>query len=416
MLDDMESLSFKSDKESRYFTDIIIRDAIYNRLFRYCTPATIFRLGRTCRLVRRSVQDYAGRAFDIDKCLSRFFTDPLGFCVLQAETQAIVSGSTALQFMDRTLYKESDLDIYVPLSRTAEVCQWIMASGGKGYIYFALKGRGDRTMTYEDNLRLLSRKSAALRITSMDIDHQQSLWSSTQYRSVRWVLNFRSTTQTPGMDPLRVQVIATAGSPAAAILAFHSTVVLNAITYCATYSLYPKGTFEERRGLVCRTLDVRCKKAITKYEGRGWELETTPITDEEQTDPNSAFHFEDRWICDRKTWVIPFDTNKITQRMSSSRGSLTLPLSPSIDPFTLNSFGVEKGPIGTSFKMALSLLKPVFFEHCYTAFYEFAVAMQPWFTMIRRMGVIDWENPSGGRKFDRFLVKWKEEFVEDSAE
>ena len=48
--------------------------------------------------------------------LARFFPDPgdvLAFRQLQTELQSLVSGSHALQLLDRTVYQDSDLDLYV---------------------------------------------------------------------------------------------------------------------------------------------------------------------------------------------------------------------------------------------------------------------------------------------------------------
>ncbi|KAI5117825.1 hypothetical protein M0805_003303 [Coniferiporia weirii] len=393
--------------EECYSNRILDRDGIYDCLFGYCTPATIFCLGRTCRLAYRSVQDYMKRAFDIEKHFSRYFTNPFTFRILQARTQALVSGSTALQFMDRTLYEESDLDIYVSWPQAAKVCEWIMNWGGKGYEYFVPKDP-DSTETYESYLEKVAEEVANLHIpSSEDIDTVVSnlppLLLEYGWNNIHWVFNFRSTTHA-GVDPLHIQVIVTVRSPADSIFTFHSTVVLNVITYRAAYSLYPKGSFEERRSLICRAKGQRYEKAIEKYENRGWKMDTTPITNREQMDLDSSFRLENRWVGDRKTWVIPFDMSQVRLYINPTHRPFLL----SIDPFTLNSFSVMNGPTDTPIQIDYCLLKPSFFEYRYTACYEFSAMMKFWFAIIHR-----YERPSKMRKFDSFLVKLKRDFVQN---
>ena len=53
----------------------------------------------------------------------------MSFRRLQACTGTLISGSTALQFFDRTFYPESDLDIYVPKTWRNEVGQFLLRAG-----------------------------------------------------------------------------------------------------------------------------------------------------------------------------------------------------------------------------------------------------------------------------------------------
>lgn len=105
---------------------ILDRDAAYDALFAHCTPATLHRLSLSCRISRRAVSDYNSRAYDINKHFSRFFRNPVAFRRLQMYTGAVVSGSNALQFLDRAVYPEADLDIYVHKDSAERVGKWIM--------------------------------------------------------------------------------------------------------------------------------------------------------------------------------------------------------------------------------------------------------------------------------------------------
>lgn len=48
-------------------------------------------------------------------------------------TDVGIPGSTALQFMNRKKYEDSDLGIYVTRNYAIAVCEWLMAISGKNY-------------------------------------------------------------------------------------------------------------------------------------------------------------------------------------------------------------------------------------------------------------------------------------------
>src|SRR5882762_8146146 len=76
------------------------------------SPVTIIRLSWTCRAVRNIVEWYVQHTFDINRHLSRYFPDPKAFRSVQARTATLIGGSNALQFLDRTVYENADLDLY----------------------------------------------------------------------------------------------------------------------------------------------------------------------------------------------------------------------------------------------------------------------------------------------------------------
>jgi hypothetical protein len=96
------------------FLDVFSRHTIYDVVFSQADTSTILYLQRTCRQARLAATDYLARAFNINRHLSRFFSDPKAFRSLQARTATVISGSGALQFFQRDVYPESDLDLYVP--------------------------------------------------------------------------------------------------------------------------------------------------------------------------------------------------------------------------------------------------------------------------------------------------------------
>lgn len=93
------------------------------------SPATLIRLSRTSHATRRAVSGYFARAWDINRHLSRYFDDSTAFRTLQARTGTLISGSNALQFLDRSFYPGSDLDLYPHPQYTLEVARWISDQG-----------------------------------------------------------------------------------------------------------------------------------------------------------------------------------------------------------------------------------------------------------------------------------------------
>lgn len=92
------------------FTPSTTEDTIFDLL----SGVTLLRHGRTCRAIHSQVHSYARRKFRLQKLLAPSFSlPPIGHLrQLQASTGMLISVSTALQFFDRVIYPESDLNLY----------------------------------------------------------------------------------------------------------------------------------------------------------------------------------------------------------------------------------------------------------------------------------------------------------------
>ena len=73
------------------------------------------------------------RVFRVDRLLSRYFNsiEILRFRKLQYLTGALISGSTAIEFFDRTIYPDSELDVYVELKFARTIADWLVEIGYK---------------------------------------------------------------------------------------------------------------------------------------------------------------------------------------------------------------------------------------------------------------------------------------------
>ncbi|KAI9010266.1 hypothetical protein DFJ74DRAFT_599414, partial [Hyaloraphidium curvatum] len=264
---------------------------VLDALLPVLSPDAIFRLGATCRALYNPVKSYAVRTFNGDGLLGRFFDDVAGFRAVLARTGAIVSGSTALQVLDRVRYKESDLDVYVLPPYARELCDWIL---GQGYYVEMMWARPDAPL--EVQVSLLYNQ----------LDDLVEDWRRGDRRpefSVDVLLDYEHGIRvfTFTKEGARVQVIVSNCDVFASVLNFHSTVVLNILTHRAVYSLYPLFTFRDRQSLILHRVgeslrDPRIRDVITKYRGRGFVF----VTSAGQSGPLLV---GPRTVGDARTWT-----------------------------------------------------------------------------------------------------------------
>lgn len=168
----------------------------------HCTALSLVRLCKANHDARRAVTDYIDSSFNIDKILSRYFSDPKSFRSLQSQTGTLISGSTALQFFDRSFYPESDLDLYVHMSWRIRVAQWLF---NEGYIFVPSEKQ-------DPNF-------------DVAINHQRLLRGRARYvmTGVAGVFTFVKRLVNSPFSERKVQMIIAAFTPMEVILNFHSS-------------------------------------------------------------------------------------------------------------------------------------------------------------------------------------------------
>lgn len=95
------------------------------------SPAELFKISLTTSVCQDAVAAFLKCTYWLDLFLLPFFTvaQYLQFQRLQGETGALISGSVALQFFDRTHYGTSDLDIYVNHHYILVVHEFLLSAG-----------------------------------------------------------------------------------------------------------------------------------------------------------------------------------------------------------------------------------------------------------------------------------------------
>jgi len=140
--------------------------------------------------------------FHANHIVGHYFTfqEILRFRELQATTGAIISGSTALQFFDRTIYANSDLDLYVQHDCACDLALWLESIG---YMFVPLENDNFQT------LQMSLDKSPDFDPTDITFDNE--------YCDGVIILNFMKE------DHPSIQVITSRGPPLGMVLQFHSS-------------------------------------------------------------------------------------------------------------------------------------------------------------------------------------------------
>ncbi|KAH9918727.1 uncharacterized protein BXZ73DRAFT_80503 [Epithele typhae] len=313
------------------------RPPIYDGIFGSCSAASLPRLAATSRDVRAAFHDFERRAFNVNRRLKRFVDDPAAFRTLMGRTGMIISGSFALQFFDRTLYEESDLDCYLYKDRS--ILQVGAHLKGIGYVYKPNPSDSGGTRDFERDVDRLLRSDTDSDIDDGDWCPDYGSLTSREHRRICAVYSFERKTRRGSTR--RVQLVVSMTSPFAVVLSFHSTCVMNVITYNVAYALYPRPTFEFRHAIGLK--EEGAEDALAKYTERGWT-----IFPEGRGISGSAwdlyFFCAARWVCDDNTWKISLDMTGVAQPppMACSRKAFRW------DP--TSECGWELDGQGTSFK------------------------------------------------------------------
>ncbi|KAH9899411.1 hypothetical protein C8Q73DRAFT_743368 [Cubamyces lactineus] len=297
--------------EALFSERILYIELIYEPIFDDCSAATLLRIARTCRAARYAIAAYCRVAFNIDRLLSRFFPSPTPPCCsichtrhehsqiydrarafrsLQARTGTLISGSCALQFFDRTVYPESDLDLYVHMRDRREVGRWLIQEGytfvpnvyqSRKFEEEVVHGMSQRT----DGIYRMPGVAAIL-----------TFKKSVPAPTIPAILENEDTSDTSSQSArehceLKVQIIVAKNTPMEVILGFHSTCVMNVISYEKAYCLFPQATLEERISLLmssCRGRSRYRAPGVAKYHKRGFSMITAPSPDDVEPDPMST--------------------------------------------------------------------------------------------------------------------------------
>ncbi|KAF7971099.1 hypothetical protein HWV62_22096 [Athelia sp. TMB] len=288
----------------------------------------IFSFRRTCRLGRRATDSYTARAFSVNRSLLRFFDKPESFRSLQERTSTLISGSFALAVLDRTIYPDSDLDLYTHPGYAPNVAEWLSQEGYRLVRRHVAADGGAGGSGTKSHVELDWREKVVDNwrgITQLGIlepeDDVPFLEPYEHLSEMHAVYTWHKCKD----DQVRVvQVMSCKTCPLACILTFHSTVVQNVISHRASYALYPKATFVSRIGVPLEAVNDRHARALEKYKDRGWTINADFMRDRiQEFQPQQK-----RRVGDAYSWCLPD-----LPRTGTSTSQENFP-----DPVAANSF------------------------------------------------------------------------------
>lgn len=171
-------------------------------------PNAVCQFSRVSKDAYYMVKTYITRTFSILHLLMRFFgwDGAFVFWQLMASTGALISGSSALQFFDRTYYPEADLDVYLEERRVLEVANWLLTQG-----YFYVPRIEDVALTLAQVINHYSMFEPPTRDAMLPL-------SPHSYSGATMVLTFEN-----AMRRKKVQLITADFCPLQLILRFHSS-------------------------------------------------------------------------------------------------------------------------------------------------------------------------------------------------
>ncbi|KAL8655751.1 MAG: hypothetical protein Q9226_002923 [Calogaya cf. arnoldii] len=252
------------NRESRY--------PIFECLCGHLCIGEIIALTRTCRKYSGLYQYLLPKQWDIDRCLRRFVRNPTGLRSKMGETNALISGSFAIQFFERKFWPDSDLDMYVKEGEESDALRRHLVMS-EGYKLEDNPDAIDHMMRNMVTIRKYTRPVAGIEHTST-----------------------------------KIHIIGTSDIPIQAILrGFYTTVVVNIIAWNTAYSLHPQMTFIQRKGYMQKDLNEFFSQQVAKYSARGWTIQTKLPDDHRFNHPIRGH----RRIGDPYAWKIDFDVSKV---------------------------------------------------------------------------------------------------------
>ncbi|KAH8092532.1 hypothetical protein BXZ70DRAFT_458900 [Cristinia sonorae] len=297
--------------EHTFLHRIILNHLIHDIVFRNLTPLEFLRFARTCRLTYAVVQTFVKRCFNINNLLSRYFTDPIAFRLLQARTGTLIAGSAALQFFDRTTYSNSKLALYVPRHAETEVLMWLVEHG---YHFVPWPGTPS---DLDEAIEFFKQTGFVAGI----IDEPMTTHRS---RVLQAVYGFQKPSSVEGEPSIKIQCYIASFGPLDVILSSHSTCVMNVISYEKAYCLYPRATLHFHETLVSGLNPSPGRPdALQKYLKRGFKLIRGLGPDTE-----CKFPTRKRFMGDSLSWTLSLDMEGVDTRFPVPGTDTTLSHDP----------------------------------------------------------------------------------------
>ena len=203
-------------RPSRQTVTVLLTGKTRNAFLACLTPVSLIMVAQTCKVAYDAVSDFCTAAYDINRHLLCFFSHPLAFRSLQAKSGTLISGSNALQFLNREVYIASDLDMYTHPGYAKRIGTWLIEEEGYHFL---------PTRPHVTDFAGVTHRSWApwqTRFKNSPVTFEEDLADKYRFGGIGSVYHFHKIC-TAGTPPLRVQIIEAVHTPIQAILNFHSS-------------------------------------------------------------------------------------------------------------------------------------------------------------------------------------------------
>ncbi|KAJ3992488.1 hypothetical protein F5050DRAFT_1538027, partial [Lentinula boryana] len=259
-----------------------------NLILRELSPLDRHRYSLANKEAYDAVSSFNRQAYRIEHVLSPYFNeDEINmFRLVQLKTDTLISGSSALQFFDLSVFADSDLDLYIVRDwDKVTLVSGFLTSVGYDYVPGA-----DQPQSFQQAFEV-GRNLGDDDYSSEDEYTSAHIWGV--YSFIR------------GSDRKKIQIITCEKNIIRVILGFHLTCVMNIISYTHAYALYPYATFIEKCAVENGALHTGASllRALNKYRERGWHTSLVP-SKTNALRSRSEFRDTARSVGDSACWVI----------------------------------------------------------------------------------------------------------------
>ncbi|KAK7020589.1 hypothetical protein VNI00_017718 [Paramarasmius palmivorus] len=270
---------------------------IQNPVFDSLSLIDLARMRAVSHSLNAQLRQYDLTAFGLEKMYGRFFpteSSKTRFRIKQAETEALVSGSTLVSVLSRRYFNPSDLDVFLRHDHVMSMGQELEDLGFK---FSPLPTVMDGKKKKSEQQMEIFEEAVVVELASW-IPNTGNVTDRYNNSSVAGVFNFVN------QEGFTIQLVATKGEPIEAILGFHS--IMNFATATHLVSLYPRTSFLKNEAIYLKDFTPPVIKAVQKYEQRGW-ITVDMISAEEALDYNSEVSFKTRWVGDPHCWITELE-------------------------------------------------------------------------------------------------------------
>ncbi|KAF7923227.1 uncharacterized protein EAE98_007932 [Botrytis deweyae] len=271
--------------------DIFLCYPIFDNICAHLDPNDILFFRLTTKQISSSFNSLSKTQWNINRQLTRFVKDPVGFRSQLAKHDALISGSFALQFFERRFWLDSGLDIYVQDTNN-----------------FRTPEKIGKYLVKHESYRLQGSKTEA---------NGGLINNVGQLKYISQVESYLRTSSTKER-PIQIQIIYTTNIPFQAIIqGFHTSLLMNVISWDFAYSLFPDMNFIKRTAYEINgggngylQVNADHEDFEAKYRRRGWEWEKAAAIGDSKN-LHSLNLASRRKIDDSYTWTIKLDTNDV---------------------------------------------------------------------------------------------------------